>query len=70
MTLRPEALVGAFDKFTDQMEAHYKTVRSLMAEGRYQEAHQAMANTAIINARAALSMRNTLIKHNLIKEED
>lgn len=65
-----DKLVEAFDKFKSQIDEWYDVVREHIAAGRYVQANDALAHIAQIHAKTSLSMRNFLVKNNLINGDD
>lgn len=70
MTMTTPNFMDAYDKFKGQIDAAYAEVREYLAAGRYREANDALAKIAVVHAKTSLSMRNYLVKHGLIEEDE
>lgn len=70
MTTPNPAFMEAFDRFKKQIDVAYDRVREHIKTGHYNEAQEELARIAQVHAKTSLSMRNFLIRNNLMPGDD
>jgi len=69
MTPDPKML-EAFDRFLTSMVTGYDTVRRQLERCEFTQAHDTLAKLSRVHAQNTVSLRNYLIKRNLLEGDD
>jgi len=64
-----EAMLMAFDAFSDRIAKRYAETRDCLAAGRYEEAQILLADLAKSHAKTSMSLRGMLIRQGLLEDK-
>jgi hypothetical protein len=65
-----EAMLKAFDAFSNRITERYAEARAYLAAGKYVEAQSVLAGLAQSHAKTSMSLRGVLVKEGLLEEDN